>query len=59
MRYRGELVTGSQRNMPAPMVGSPAPPFTCKSHTGATISLEDLKGQKVMLWFYPRASTGG
>ena len=40
-------------------VGDPAPDFTATSHTGATVSLKDYAGRKVILWFYPRASTGG
>ena len=40
-------------------VGDPAPDFTATSHTGGTVSLKDYAGKKVMLWFYPRASTGG
>jgi len=42
-------------------VGSPAPAFTCKSHTGATVRSSDYTdvGKKVCLWFYPKARTGG
>ena len=40
-------------------VGDPAPDFTATSHTGATVSIKDYKGQKLLLWFYPRAGTGG
>ena len=40
-------------------VGEPAPEFSAVSHTGATVSLKDYAGRKVVLWFYPRASTGG
>ena len=40
-------------------VGDPAPDFAATSHTGARVSLKDYAGKKVMLWFYPRASTGG
>ena len=39
--------------------GQPAPAFSCKSHTGETVSLSDFAGKRVMLWFYPRAGTGG
>ena len=41
------------------LVGSPAPKFSCAAHTGQTVSLDDFKGKSVLLWFYPRASTGG
>jgi len=40
-------------------VGDPAPDFSATSHTGATVSLSDYRGKKLMLWFYPRAGTGG
>ena len=40
-------------------VGDPAPDFSATSHTGATVTLRDYSGQKLMLWFYPRAGTGG
>ena len=40
-------------------IGSPAPAFSCTSHTGATVSLGDYAGKNLCLWFYPRASTGG
>ena len=39
--------------------GEPAPDFSVVSHTGATVKLSDYAGKKVVLWFYPRASTGG
>lgn len=40
-------------------VGEPAPDFCVKSHEGNTISLGDLRGRKVLLWFYPKADTPG
>jgi len=40
-------------------VGSKAPAFSCIAHTGATVALSDYVGKKVLLWFYPRACTGG
>ena len=40
-------------------IGSKAPSFSCVAHTGKTLSLDDYLGQKLLLWFYPRASTGG
>lgn len=39
--------------------GSPAPGFRLPSHDGRTIDLADLKGRKVLLWFYPKADTPG
>ena len=40
-------------------VGDPAPDFSVTAHTTKKVSLADFQGQKVLLWFYPRASTGG
>ena len=34
-------------------------PSAAVSHTGAHVSLKDYAGKKLMLWFYPRAGTGG
>jgi len=39
--------------------GTKAPDFTLKNQDGSSISLSDYKGQKVLLWFYPKASTPG
>ena len=40
-------------------IGDPAPDFTATAHDGKTVSLKDYSGKKLVLWFYPRASTGG
>ena len=40
-------------------VGSKAPDFTLDDQDGNPVSLINFKGQKVLLWFYPKASTGG
>jgi peroxiredoxin Q/BCP len=40
-------------------VGDPAPAFKAKAHTGKTVSLDDFAGKRVILWFYPKADTGG
>lgn len=37
--------------------GQIAPAFTGKDQNGNTVSLEDLKGQKVVLYFYPEDDT--
>lgn len=36
-----------------------APRFKLKNQNGENISLGDFEGQKVLLWFYPKASTPG
>jgi peroxiredoxin len=40
-------------------VGSKAPDFTLLDQDGNNVSLSGLKGQKVVLWFYPKASSPG
>jgi thioredoxin-dependent peroxiredoxin len=39
--------------------GSKAPPFTLPATDGRTVSLEGLKGRKVVLYFYPKDDTSG
>ena len=40
-------------------VGTEAPDFTVTAHDGSTVRLLELRGKKVVLWFYPKANTGG
>ena len=40
-------------------IGSPAPNFTLPTDTNGTITLSDLKGKKVILYFYPKDNTPG
>ncbi len=39
--------------------GSKAPDFTLEDQDGNPVSLSDFKGQKILIWFYPKASTSG
>ena len=39
--------------------GDPAPDFTLTSDTGDEVSLSDLRGRKVIVYFYPAAMTPG
>jgi peroxiredoxin Q/BCP len=39
--------------------GTIAPGFTLEDQDGNSVSLSDFEGQKVLLWFYPKASTPG
>jgi len=39
--------------------GQPAPPFSLESDSGATISLESLRGRPVVIYFYPKDDTPG
>jgi len=40
-------------------VGDEAPDFEAVDHEGRTVRLRDLRGKKVVLWFYPKADTPG
>ena len=40
-------------------IGSRAPAFSVQDHEGRTVSLADLAGKWVVLWWYPKASTPG
>lgn len=39
--------------------GSPAPDFTLPDQDGSSVSLHDLRGRRVILYFYPAAMTPG
>jgi thioredoxin-dependent peroxiredoxin len=40
-------------------VGQPAPPFALESDSGETISLDQLRGHPVVVYFYPKDDTPG
>tara|TARA_Y100001934_G_C12336225_1_gene767737 strand:+ start:504 stop:635 length:132 start_codon:yes stop_codon:yes gene_type:complete len=40
-------------------VGKAAPGFTLVDTDGQQVELEDFRGKKVVLWFYPRDDTPG
>jgi peroxiredoxin Q/BCP len=42
-----------------PAAGDLAPDFTLAAHDGSTVTLSDLAGSHVLLWFYPQADTPG
>ncbi len=42
-----------------PSRGDTAPEFTAPTHTGKPLSLASLRGQPVILYFYPEADTPG
>ncbi|HEY6121748.1 MAG TPA: thioredoxin-dependent thiol peroxidase [Pyrinomonadaceae bacterium] len=39
--------------------GNTAPAFTTKDSSGRTVNLKDFKGEKVVLYFYPKDDTPG
>ena len=45
--------------MPVPSVGDRAPQFTLQDAQGRKVKLADLKGKKVVLYFYPKDLTPG
>ena len=40
-------------------VGDQAPAFSLEDQNGENVSLEHSKGKKVLIWFFPKASTPG
>jgi peroxiredoxin Q/BCP len=43
----------------APTEGAAAPPFTLPADGGGRVSLDDYRGQTLVLYFYPKADTSG
>ena len=41
------------------IIGQKAPEFSLPNQDDTVISLKDFKGQKLLIWFFPRASTSG
>lgn len=42
-----------------PLQNQMAPDFTLPAHDGTSVTLSDLRGQRVILYFYPKADTPG
>ena len=40
-------------------IGQKAPEFSLPNQDDTIISLKDFKGQKLLIWFFPKASTSG
>ncbi|MCF8193350.1 MAG: thioredoxin-dependent thiol peroxidase [Bacteroidia bacterium] len=45
--------------MPRPQVGDPAPAFEAPDQNGKIRSLHEFKGQRLVLYFYPKDDTPG
>jgi thioredoxin-dependent peroxiredoxin len=45
--------------MPKLQPGDPAPQFMLPDQDGKTVSLDDFKGQRVLVYFYPKDDTPG
>jgi len=43
----------------AVQIGKPAPDFTLPSDEGNEVQLSEFRGNRVILYFYPKAGTGG
>jgi peroxiredoxin Q/BCP len=50
------LLSGTSKT---PEIGSPAPDFTLSSQEGKPVTLSSLRGQWVVLYFYPKDFTSG
>ena len=55
------MMTKKTVEIPAdvPQVGTPAPDFELKADDGSTVRLSGLRGQRVVLYFYPKDDTPG
>ena len=53
------LAMGLRAGDKAPAVGTEAPDFTLNSQDGKPVSLHDLRGKWVVLYFYPKDMTPG
>ena len=40
-------------------VNDQAPDFEIPDHEGNVVRLDDFRGRRVLLWFYPKADTPG
>ena len=40
-------------------IGQAAPPFDVSDHEGNRRTLDEFRGKKLLLWFYPKADTPG
>jgi peroxiredoxin Q/BCP len=45
--------------MPELRAGDRAPSFTVTDHEGRTVSSNDLRGTRTLLYFFPKADTSG
>src|SRR5438552_3827868 len=53
------VVRAMRTGKKAPVSGAPAPDFTLNSQDGKPLSLRDLRGKWVVLYFYPKDFTSG
>src|SRR5216684_4779637 len=53
------VLRASRTGEKAPSLGTPAPDFTLNTQDGKSLSLRDLRGKWVVLYFYPKDFTSG
>lgn len=58
MRRLAALATTTMAAARALSTGAKVPSFSVLSHTGETVT-ETTAGKEYLLWFYPKADTGG
>ena len=56
LRFIWKSLTGAPQML---KVGEKAPDFDGTDQHGNPIHLKDLRGKKVVLWFFPKANTSG
>jgi peroxiredoxin len=59
MSLRGILQVLTRGGAKMLQPGQEAPDFEVTDHHGNRVRLRDLRGSKVVLWFYPKADTPG
>ncbi|MCY2931810.1 MAG: peroxiredoxin [Planctomycetota bacterium] len=57
--YEMPRVQEEAASMRSPIVGLPAPDFSLPNHEDKPVSLQSLRGQWVVLYFYPKDDTPG
>ena len=53
------LIETAETSMPLPQPSHRAPAFAIANHDGVTVTLDGLRGHRVLLWWYPKADTPG
>ncbi len=55
----GVIFANNRSKKPEIKIGDKAPQFTLVSDENKKVSLSDFKGQRVVLYFFPKADTPG
>ncbi len=54
-----DLFRKKKTQAPPIEIGIPAPDFTSTDQEGNTVQLGDFAGRRLLIWFFPKASTPG